>query len=148
MKNVVTLVPAALQAMHALDKSTKDLGIPAKTFGLIHLRVSQINGCGVCLDMHARMAAELGETEARMFTVAGWRDTPYFTPPERAALDLAEAVTRLADRPDAVPEAIWSEAARHYDERQLAGLLVAIVTINGWNRFNVATRQVAGAQSW
>ena len=84
-----------------------------------------------------------GETDARCFTVAAWRDAPYFTDAERAALALAEAVTRLSDRPDPVPDEVWNEAARHYDERALAALLVAVATINVWNRLNVATKQVA-----
>ena len=144
MKNVATLVPAALQAMHALDKSTKDLGIPAKAFGLIHLRVSQINGCGVCLDMHTRELVHAGEKNERIFTIAAWREAPYFSAAERAALALTEAVTRLADRADPVPDAIWSEAAKHFDERALSALLLAIGVINVWNRLNVSVHQVAG----
>jgi alkylhydroperoxidase family enzyme len=93
--------------------------------------------------MHARYMKEAGETDERLLTVAAWRDAPYFTDAERAALALTEAVTRLSDGPDPVPDAIWNEAARHYDERALAALLVAITTINAWNRLNVATRQVA-----
>ena len=88
-----------------------------------------------------------GETEERLFAVAAWREMPYFSDAERAALALTEAVTRLSDRTDAVPDAIWDEAARHYDEEALAGLVLAIANINVWNRFNVATRQVAG-QEW
>jgi AhpD family alkylhydroperoxidase len=148
MKNVATLSPAALHALQALDKAGKETGVPEKTLGLVHLRASQINGCGVCLDLHQRLFKGLDETQQRMFAVAGWRDTTYFTPAERAALALTESVTRIADRADAVPDAVWGEAARHYDERQLAGLLIAIVGINAWNRLNVATRQVAGAQTW
>ena len=83
-----------------------------------------------------------GETDERLFTVAAWRDTPYFTDAERAALALTEAVTRLSDREDPVPDKVWEEAARHYDERTLAGLLLAIAGINVWNRLNAATRQV------
>jgi len=85
-----------------------------------------------------------GETNERLFAVAAWRDTPYFTDAERAALALTEATTRLSDRPDPVPDEIWDEAARHYDQKQLAALVLAIATINVWNRLNVATRQVAG----
>jgi AhpD family alkylhydroperoxidase len=110
------------------------------------MRASQINGCGVCLDGHAAHALELGETPERMATIAAWRDTPYFSDAERAALALTEAVTRLADRPDPVSNEVWSEAARHYDEQQLAALVLCIANINVWNRLNVATRQVAGAR--
>jgi alkylhydroperoxidase family enzyme len=90
------------------------------------------------------MLKKEGETEERLYTVAAWRDAPYFTDAERAALALTEAVTRLSDREDPVPDEIWDEAARHYDERALAALVVAIATINVWNRLNVSTRQVAG----
>lgn len=141
--NVATLIPEAMQALLALGKAAGRGGVANKTIELVHLRVSQINGCSVCLDMHARNLKDAGETDERLFTVAAWRDAPYFTDAERAALALAETVTRLSDRPDPVPDEVWNEAARHYDERGLAALLVAIGTINVWNRLNVATRQVA-----
>ena len=155
MKNPAMIFPEAMQSMFALNSVVEKSGLPSKTVGLVHLRVSQINGCSVCIDMHARMLQHEDETNERLFTVAAWRDAPYFTDAERAALALAEAVTRLSDRPDPVPDEIWEEAARHYDERGLAGLLLAISLINVWNRLNVSTRQVAGewmkskeAQAW
>ncbi len=149
MRNPALLIPAAMQALQALSTASENSGVPAKTLGLVHLRASQINGCGLCVDMHPRMLKKAGETEQRLFAVAAWRDTPFFTDAERAALDLTEAVTRLSDRRDAVPDEIWQEAARHYDERALAALLLGIASINVWNRLNVATRQVAGAAaSW
>jgi AhpD family alkylhydroperoxidase len=117
--------------------------VPSTTLDLVSLRASQINGCGPCLDMHARLARKAGETEERLTAVAAWRETPYFTNAERAALALTEAVTRLADRPDPVPDEIWHEATEHYDETALAGLILSIGLINTWNRLNVATRQVA-----
>lgn len=144
MKNPVMIVPEALPAMQALGALAENRGVPAATLELVHLRASQINGCGVCVDMHSRLLKRAGETDKRLFAVAAWRDTPYFTEAERAALALTEAVTRLSDREDAVPDAVWNEAARHYDEPALAALLIAIGTINVWNRFNAATRQVAG----
>jgi AhpD family alkylhydroperoxidase len=119
--------------------------VPSGTLDLVHLRASQINGCSVCVDMHSRDARKAGETEERLFAVAAWREAPYFTDPERAALALAEAVTRLSDREDPVPEAVWDEAARHYEEPALAALILSIATVNLWNRLNAATRQVAGA---
>jgi len=143
MSNIVEIVPETMQALMALGKCAHNRGLPSKTIGLVQLRASQINGCSVCVDMHPRYMKEAGETDERLFTVAAWRDAPYFTDAERAALALTEAVTRLSDRPDPVPDAVWEEAARHYDERALAALIVAIATINVWNRFNVATRQVA-----
>ena len=141
--NVAALIPEAMQALLALGKAAGKGGVSSRTIELVHLRVSQINGCSVCVDMHSRSTKDAGETDARLFTVAAWRDAPYFTDAERAALALAEAVTRLSDRPDPVPDDVWNEAARHYDERGLAALLVAVGTINVWNRLNVATRQVA-----
>ena len=144
MNNPAMIVPGAMQALYALNASAEQGGVPAATLGLVHLRASQINGCGVCLDMHSRLLGKTGESVERLFAVAGWRDAPYFTDAERAALALTEAVTRLSDRADPVPDEIWNEAARHYDEQALAALLVSIATINVWNRLNVATRQVAG----
>jgi alkylhydroperoxidase family enzyme len=94
--------------------------------------------------MHAKLLKKRGETEERLFAVSAWREAPYFTDAERAALDLTEAATRLSDRPDAVPDEIWEEAARHYDEQALAALIIGIATINVWNRLNAVTRQVAG----
>jgi AhpD family alkylhydroperoxidase len=144
IKNPAMLIPGAMEALPALAKISEQGGVPPRTLGLVHLRASQINGCGVCVDMHARLLKQAGETDERLFAVAAWRDTPYFTDAERAALALTEAATRLSDRADPVPDEIWDEAARHYDEKQLAALVLAIATINVWNRLNVTTRQVAG----
>jgi AhpD family alkylhydroperoxidase len=137
------ILPDALPALHALWKVTKQGGVPSTTLDLVSLRASQINGCGSCLDMHSRIAKKAGETDERLSAVAAWRHTPYFTDAERAALGLTEAVTRLSDQSDPVPDAVWDEAARHYDERALAALVMSIALINTWNRLNVATRQVA-----
>lgn len=144
MKNPVMVIPNAMQTMLALGECAKKGGVPEKTIMLVELRASQINGCSVCVDMHAKFLKQAGETDERLFAVAAWRDAPYFTDAERAALALTEAVTRIADRPDPVPDDIWNEAARHYDERGLSALLIAIAAINVWNRLNAATRQVAG----
>lgn len=143
MNNVVTVLPEAFQALQALTKSAESAGVPRSTLEMVHLRASQINGCSVCVDMHPRFMRKAGETEERILAVSAWRDTPYFSDAERAALALTEAVTRCADKEEPVSDAIWNEAARHYDERQLAGLLVAIGTINVWNRLNSATRQMS-----
>jgi AhpD family alkylhydroperoxidase len=141
----VFTLPGALDAMLALSKSATKAGVPHRTLELVHLRASQINGCGVCVDMHAKDLKRAGERDERIFAVAAWRDTPYFTDAERAALALTECVTRLADRADAVPDEVWAEAAEHYDDKALAALVVDIAAINAWNRLNVATRQVAEA---
>ena len=143
--NVAALIPEAMQALLALGKAAGKGGVPPRTIELVQLRVSQINGCSVCVDMHSRYMRDAGATDERLFTVAAWRDAPYFTDAERAALALAEAVTRLSDRADPVPDEIWDEAARHYDERGLAALLLMIATTNVYNRLNVPIRQVAGA---
>ena len=145
MSNPALSVPGALRALQALDKSTENDDVPYVTRKLVHLRASQINGCSVCVDMHARELKEAGEPDQRIFTVAAWRETPYFTDAERAALALTEAATRLSDRPDPVPDEIWDEAARHYDEPALAALVIQIALINVWNLLNATTRQVAGA---
>jgi AhpD family alkylhydroperoxidase len=148
MKNPALVVPDAMNAFQAINTAIEKAGLPPKLGALVHLRISQINGCGVCLDMHKMFAKKVGETEERSMTVAGWRDVPYFTEPERAALALAECVTRLSDRPDAVPDAVWNEAARHFDEKAMGALLLSISMTNVWNRLNVSTRQVAGQTAW
>jgi AhpD family alkylhydroperoxidase len=156
IKNPAMFVPEAMQALQALGQSIeKNEAVPAKTLRLVHLRTSQINGCSVCVDLDRTFSKRTDETEERLFTVAAWRHAPYFTDAERAALALTEAVTRLSDRSDPVPDAIWDEAARHYDEAGLAVLVLAIAMANVWNRLNVATGQIAGewaksadARSW
>jgi len=137
-------VPGVLPALQRLAKAVEQSGLPETTVHLVELRASQINGCAVCLDMHTRQLKNAGEPDERIFTVAAWREAPYFTDAERAALALTEAATRIADRPDPVSDEVWDEAARHYDEPQLAALVVAIAGINTWNRINATTRQVTG----
>ena len=143
--NIAGTVPEALQAMLALGKAAAKGGVPQTTHMLVHLRASQINGCSFCAEMHSRELREAGEPDERIWTVAAWREAPYFTDAERAALALAEALTRIADRPDPVTDEIWNDARKHFDEQALAGILLSIAGINVWNRLNVATRQVAGS---
>jgi AhpD family alkylhydroperoxidase len=145
IKNPALMNLEAMRALQALSATTEQHGVPASTIGLVHLRASQINGCGVCGDMHPRQMKAAGETDERLFAVAAWRETPYFTAAERAALALTEAATRLSDRADPVPDEIWNEAAQHYDEPALGALVIAIAAINAWNRINVTTRQIAGS---
>ncbi|WP_454855857.1 carboxymuconolactone decarboxylase family protein [Rhizobium binxianense] len=145
MRNPALVIPEAMQALSTLGNIPAQSGLSPKLLELLYMRASQINGCSVCLDGHPRVARKLGETDERLFAVAAWRDTPYFSDAERAALSLAEAVTRVSDRADPVPDEIWDEAARHYDTRSLAALVLAIANINVWNRLNIATRQIAGA---
>jgi AhpD family alkylhydroperoxidase len=145
LPNIAGTVPDALEALLALHDATLQGGLPLTTHQLVHLRVSQINGCSVCVEMHSHELRATGEPDERIWGVAAWREAPYFTESERAALALAEAVTRLADRSDPVPDEVWDEAARVYDDAQLASLVLTIAGINIWNRLNVATRQPAGA---
>ena len=145
MKQPVFVLPEALTALKSLSDVVTKSTVPQTTVELINMRASQINGCGVCGDGHWRIARELGETDERLFAVAAWRETPYFTDAERAALALTEAVTRIADTVAPVPDAIWAEAARHYDEKALAALILAIAGINVWNRLNTSVGQVVGA---
>jgi len=144
MSNPAMIVPDAMEALQGLARCDRRAGVPRRTLDLVDLRVSQINGCSLCVDMHARDLRRAGETDERLFAVAAWREAPYFTDAERAALSLAEAATRLSDSADPVPDDVWDEAARHYDETALGALVIAIANINVWNRLNVTTRQVAG----
>jgi len=144
MMNPAMILPEAAQGIQSLISGIFKAGVPRTTLDLVHLRVSQINGCGACVDSGSRAAKQAGEAAERLFTVAAWRHAPYFSDAERAALALGEAETRLADREDAVPDAIWNEARRYYDEKQLAGLVLWISLTNMFNRLNVSTRQIGG----
>lgn len=145
MTNPAMVLPGAVPALQEVGRTTENTGLPTRTVHLVHLRASQINGCGVCVDMHPKLAMKDGETVERLLAVAAWRESPYFTDAERAALALTESVTRLADRPDPVPDDVWDDAADHYDEQQLAALIMQISLINVWNRLNATVKQVAGA---
>jgi len=144
MKNPAVVIPDALQAILNLLKATKKGGVPEKTLELVHLRASQINGCSFCVDSGIRSAKKGGESDERLFAVAAWREAPYFTDAERAALALAEHATRLSDRTDPVPDDVWEEASKHYDEQQLASLVLMIAVTNLFNRINATTKQIAG----
>jgi AhpD family alkylhydroperoxidase len=147
MTNPAFAVPGAMDALNAVSKTISRARVPISR-ELVHLRASQINGCSVCVDMHAKAARRAGESEERLFAVAAWRETPYFSDAERAALALTEALTRIADRSEQVPDAIWDAAAEHFDQTQLGALVLDIATVNLWNRLNIGTRQVVGDQSW
>jgi AhpD family alkylhydroperoxidase len=147
MKNPAMVIAGARPAIEALSASVYEGGVPRETLQLVHLRASQINGCSFCVAGGYDHARQEDETDQRrLFAVAAWRDAPYFTDAERAALALTEAATRLSDRADPVPDEIWEEAARHYDERGLATIILMIATTNLFNRLNVTTRQPPG--SW
>ncbi|MGI5530560.1 carboxymuconolactone decarboxylase family protein [Streptomyces syringium] len=134
----------ALKHFMALGKSFKESSLPAATQELVSLRVSQINGCAVCIDMHTKEAAAAGETSVRLNLVAAWREATVFTDAERAALELAEEGTRIADAAGGVSDAVWANAAKHYDQEQLACLTLLISAMNLANRLNVITQQPAG----
>jgi AhpD family alkylhydroperoxidase len=137
-------VPGAFEALMALTKSIEKSGVPRATLELMNMRASQINGCSVCLDLHSRALKKIGDKDERIVAVAAWREAPYYSDAERAALALTEAATRLNDRADPVPDEIWKEAAGHYNEAALGALVLSIGLINLWNRVNAATRQVGG----
>ena len=148
MSNPASVLPDAMNGILTLLKATRKGGVPQAVLELVHLRASQINGCSVCVYGGAHSAKQAGETDERLFTVAAWREAPYFTDAERAALALTEAATRLADRADPVPDEIWEEARKHYDEKGLAAIILMIATTNLFNRLNATTHQLAGVQSW
>ncbi|GAA2005651.1 carboxymuconolactone decarboxylase family protein [Catenulispora subtropica] len=145
MQNPAMILSGAMKPIQEIFKAAHTAGVEAETLELVHLRVSQINGCSACVDAGVKTGRKAGLTEERLGTVAAWRETPYFTPAERSALALAEAATRLADRPDAVTDEIWDAAATHFDEKQLAALVLMIGVTNMFNRLNATTRQIAGA---
>ncbi|KOV12516.1 alkylhydroperoxidase [Streptomyces sp. XY431] len=133
-----------IKSLMALGKELKALPLPAATQELVALRVSQINGCAVCIDMHTKDAAAAGETAVRTNLVAAWREATVYTEAERAALALAEEGTRVADGAGGVPDEVWAKAAEHYDEEQLAALVMLISFMNLANRANIITQQPAG----
>ena len=145
MTNPAFAVDGAMDGLAALAKAIGAAGVPICR-ELVHLRASQINGCSVCVDMHAKEARRSGESEERVFAVAAWRETPWFSDAERAALALTEALTRAGGHGLQVPDAIWDAAAEHFDQTQLGALVLDIATVNLWNRLNIATRQIAGDQ--
>jgi AhpD family alkylhydroperoxidase len=130
--------------LNSAGKLLSESSLPAATQELVKLRASQINGCGYCTDMHTKDALHAGETQQRLNLVAAWREATVFTEAERAALELAEQGTRLADASPGVTDDVWANAAKHYDEEQLAALVVTIALINTYNRLNVIVRQPAG----
>ena len=143
-KNPALLVDGVLKALTGLGQLTKDQGVPDRTLELVHMRASQINGCAWCVDFGVRAMQKAGEPIDRLAAVATFRESPLFSEAEAAALELAEAVTRIADQSDRVPDDVWARAAEHYDERELGVLVVHISMTNMFNRINVTTRQIPG----
>ena len=145
MQNPAVVLSDAMQPIQQIAKVAHSSGVDRQILELVHLRVSQINGCSACVDGGVKTGRKAGISEERLALVAAWREAPYFSAPERAALALAEAATRLADRADAVNDEVWDAAATHFDEKQLAGLVLMIGVTNLFNRLNATTRQIAGA---
>jgi AhpD family alkylhydroperoxidase len=144
LRNPAMIVPEAMAPLQALGGVLGQLqGAPARAAALAQIRASQLNGCALCLAGSCQTLRGFGETEERLFAIPTWYESTLFTDAERAALRLAESMTRMSDRTDPVPDAVWEDAAAHFDERELALLVLGIATINLYNRINVTTRQVA-----
>jgi AhpD family alkylhydroperoxidase len=139
-----TVTTKFVRYLVSANKVVTDSALPAATQELVRLRASQINGCAVCTDMHAKDAEHAGESQLRLNLVAVWREATVFTEAERAALELAEQGTRIADAAAGVTDEAWANAAQKYDDDQLAALVSLIAEINAWNRLNVITRQPGG----
>ena len=147
MKNPAMILPGAMDGIQSLLKAARSAGVPDETLELVHLRTSQINGCAVCLHGGSHAAKKAGMSDERVWAVAGWRDAPFYTDAERAALELAEVLARLADRPDPVGDELWERLTEHFNEPQLAALIMMIGLVNVFNRVNTALREPAG-QTW
>ncbi|MFC8001208.1 carboxymuconolactone decarboxylase family protein [Streptomyces rochei] len=147
MKNPAMVLPDAMQAIPLLYKAMHKGGVAQTTLELVHLRVSQLNGCSACVHAGVQTSKKAGETDERLHAVAAWRETDFFTDAERAALELAEAATRLTDRSDPVPDPVWDEAVKHYDESAMSAIILMIATTNFFNRINITVKEPAGA-SW
>jgi AhpD family alkylhydroperoxidase len=149
MKNPAFVLPDGFRGIGHLLSAVAKGGVPATTLELVGLRVSQINGCTSCVQGHWEEAKKAGESDERIITVSAWRESPYFDDAERAALALSDALTRLADRSDdAVPDELWAEVVKYYDEQQVSALILQIATLNLFNRINVTVKEQADRPSW
>jgi AhpD family alkylhydroperoxidase len=144
MKNPAMVLPDVVKGVNTIYKAIHSGGAAPEILELVHLRASQINGCAACIDRGGRAATKAGETPERLWSVVAWREAPYFTDAERAALALTEAATRMADRPESVTDAVWDEAADHFDEKELSAIILMIALTNFFNRINVTVREPAG----
>ena len=134
--------PGIMQAMFGLERQIRKAGLDHRLLDLVRMRASQINGCAYCLDMHSKDARAKGETEQRLYGLSAWRETPYYSPRERAALEWTEALTLVAGSP--ASDEIYDRVREHFSEDELAHLTLAVVSINGWNRLNIAARTIPG----
>jgi len=144
LNNPAALIPEAWEGIQKLLVAVQKGGLPASTLELTHMRASQINGCSACIEGAVRHAHKSGELDERLLMVAAWEHSSQFTEAERAALELTEEMTRLADRADPVPDETWARVAEHHDDRALAALVLHVALTNLFNRLNVSTRQPAG----
>ncbi len=134
--------PAAIQGLLQIEKYVRETGLEQSLLELVRMRASQMNGCAYCLDMHSKDARANGETEQRLYVLDAWREAPFYTPRERAALAWTEAVTAIAH--GGVPDEVYQQAREHFDEHELVELTMAVVAINGWNRLSIAFRAEVG----
>jgi AhpD family alkylhydroperoxidase len=141
--NYATVAPAALKAMLELEKYVHGSGLERPLYELVKTRASQINGCAYCLDMHTKDARKAGETEQRLYALSAWKETPFFTGRERAALEWTEALTLISEND--VPDSLYDGVRKHFDEKEMVALTMAIVAINGWNRLAIGFRTVPGS---
>ncbi|MBN8834912.1 MAG: carboxymuconolactone decarboxylase [Niastella sp. SCN 39-18] len=141
--NYAQQAPGGMKAMLDMEKFVKSSGLDLTIFELIKTRASQINGCAYCLDMHTKDARKAGETEQRLYALSAWRETPFYTEKERAALAWTEALTLIAEND--VPDSLYEQVKNYFDEKELAALTMAIVAINGWNRLAIAFRTIPGS---
>jgi len=132
----------ALQAMYGLERHVRESGLETSLLELVRMRASQINGCAFCLDMHSKDARAEGETEQRLYALSAWRETPFFTDRERAALEWTEALTEIAH--SHVPDELYERVRKQFTEAELVNLTMVVVSINGWNRIAISLRQVPG----
>ncbi|MGF1428709.1 carboxymuconolactone decarboxylase family protein [Kitasatospora sp. LaBMicrA B282] len=145
MTNPAMVLPDAMKGIQNIYKAMYQGGVPELTMELVHLRASQINGCSACVHSGVASAKKVGETDERLHQLAAWREAPFYTDEERAALALTEAATRLADRSgQAVPDEVWDEAASFFDEKQLAAIVLMVATTNFFNRINATIQEPAG----
>ncbi len=144
MKNPASYFADAQSVLPTLGQIPRGKGVDDETLELLHFRVSQINGCAWCLDFGRRSAEKAGMGFEKLAVLPGWREATVFSDAQRAALELAEAMTRLSDRPESVDDAIWAEAEKHWSEEQLAAIILWVATTNLYNRLNVTVKQVPG----
>jgi AhpD family alkylhydroperoxidase len=140
--NYLKFAPGGYQAMLGLEKYLHDCGLEERLIHLVKLRASQINGCAYCLDMHWKDLRAINESEQRLYSLDAWEESPFYTDRERAALAWTEAVTRVSQ--DHVPDEVYEKVRRHFTEKELADLTLAVATINAWNRLSIAGRAVPG----